>query len=1361
MNSATENLAITKAFETWGELHTNRQSYHVQLGMDTYAEMDFVSIDFVRSVGLTPCRKSQHDHRIPTIEAAGRTSITTHGVYHLRCKIQDRWGHEFSFTRPFVAIERDLKDTPILLGRPALQEYRIILDNETMEWEFKRKAAVTEYSPKRFQQLLRKSSARLYEIKLCLRLPELPETSFPVLLPERKQHFARIHQLRKSKSNPYPFSDSKSNLHQNPDPDSDSEDEPASLHLDNIPRWLRQKYADVFNTHSARILPSHKQTDHAIDLLPDTTPPHRPIYNLSPRELKALDEFITDRLEKGHIRESMSSAGAAVLFVPKKDGTLRLCLDYRGLNAITVKNRYPIPLISELLDRLHGSKVFSKIDLLDAYYRIRIKEGDEWKTAFRTRYGHYEFLVMPMGLTNAPATFQSYISNALRGYVDDFCVVYLDDILVFSRNEEEHAQHLELIMERLRQAELYANPKKCSFFQEEIEFLGYLVNQKGIRMDPKRVETIAKWTPPQSYHDIQVFLGFCNFYRRFIHGFSRMAKPIQDLLRGMKRGRKPGLIGRDWQEAQQKAFEKLIKCFTTAPILRHYDPKSPLRLEADASQGALAAVLSQLFEDGWHPIAFYSRKFTTTEWHYPIYDKEMMAIVKSFEHWRHYLDGAPAAVEVFSDHQNLKDFMSQTRLNGRQTRWLIKLLPYDFRIFYRKGALNPADGPSRRPDYLADTDRMGDTVVSQLLPTLRARIARPSEPQDAVHGLHEDGLPVVSTEKAATAGNALPAVAPEERLPRGDLLGGAGKPPMSSAGGMDDQDSARMATEILAGDETAEEDLNTLRLQLVTRAQAKMATQDLISGDALPEDPGEALPEDLIKLIAKHQEQDPYCKRIARQALHPRRQPNRALAAIGPGCGDITVQKFPGGTSLLLCVARRVVVPEQTSLRIELLRRFHDCPSAGHWGAARTLDLLQRYFYWPELRTDVREYVSSCPQCQGKAIHRHKPYGQLEAFQPDDQDFRPFRHISIDWITGLPASRRRSTGEKFNSILTVVCRSTKAVCFIPTRTDTTTGDFARLFFEHIECRYGTPTSVVSDRDSRITSAFWAEICQHEIIQRRLSTAFHPQTDGQSEALNRIVEDYLRAYCADEPVAWVNLLPLAQFAYNNSINAATKTTPNNLLYGMDCSIRMQIADNTPRGRIPEATARIEKLHELRQSLRERLAQGNERMTKYYNQKHIPKQFKKGQLVKLSTRNLKVKYPKLAPRWIGPFRILERIGGQAYRIALPDKYSRLHDVFPVQLLEDYHLREGDEGKFLPMPDLVEEQEEWEVQEIRDAKKLNGVLHYLVKWTGWPSEYDTWEPANHLEGAQRKVKEFERSKKRKRATKDDPDSSDSEAG
>ena len=217
---------------------------------------------------------------------------------------------------------------------------------------------------------------------------------------------------------------------------------------------------------------------------------------MSPAELKALEEYINEALAKGWIHESKSPSGAPVLFIPRKSGELRLCVDYRGLNAITIKNRYPLPLINEILDRLDGSVVFSKIDLRNAYHRIRIREGDEWKTAFRTRYGHYEYLVMPFGLTNAPTTFQAYINRALCGLVDVFYIVYLDDIFIFSRSEKEHYEHLDAVLERLRHAELYTNPKKYEFLKTEVEYLGFLVNRQGVRMDPARIKTILEWPRP-------------------------------------------------------------------------------------------------------------------------------------------------------------------------------------------------------------------------------------------------------------------------------------------------------------------------------------------------------------------------------------------------------------------------------------------------------------------------------------------------------------------------------------------------------------------------------------------------------------------------------------------------------------------------------------------------------------------------------------------------------------------------------------------------------------------------------------------------------------------------------------------------
>lgn len=249
-------------------------------------------------------------------------------------------------------------------------------------------------------------------------------------------------------------------------------------------------YEDVFSEELAGEIPAHAAHDYKIELLSNTQPPYRPIYNLSEKELKVLREYIHAALEKGWIRPSTSPTGAPILFVPKKDGSLRLCVDYRGLNEVTVRDRYPLPLVNEILDRLSGAKIYTKLDLRDAYHRIRIRKGDEWKTAFRTRYGQFEYRVMPFGLANAPVTFQAYINRALAPMLDVYAIVYLDDILIFSEGEEQHVEHVKTVFERLRKFQLYAKASKCEFYTRKVEYLGFIVTPTGIEMDPKRVELI-------------------------------------------------------------------------------------------------------------------------------------------------------------------------------------------------------------------------------------------------------------------------------------------------------------------------------------------------------------------------------------------------------------------------------------------------------------------------------------------------------------------------------------------------------------------------------------------------------------------------------------------------------------------------------------------------------------------------------------------------------------------------------------------------------------------------------------------------------------------------------------------------------
>ena len=403
------------------------------------------------------------------------------------------------------------------------------------------------------------------------------------------------------------------------------------------------------------------------------------MYSLSAKETEALREFIDEHLNIGFIRPSRSSHGAPVLFVRKKDGSLRLCVDFRGLNRLSKKDRYPLPLISDLLDAPKRARIYSKIDLRHAYHLVRIAEGDEWKTAFRTRYGSFEWLVMPFGLSNAPASFQRFMNDVFADLLDINVLVYLDDILIYSDNLEEHRKHVKEVLRRLRKHGLFARGDKCEFHKSEVEYLGYIISGEGLKMSEDKIKVIQDWPVPWKVKDIQSFLGFANFYRRFINGYSKITVPLTRLT-------KKGSLW-EFTSACLQAFETLKLAFTSAPILVHYIPEAQLVVETDASDYALAAILSLWINGELHPIAFHSRTFTSTELNYDVHDKELLAIFEAFKRWRHYLEGATHTVDVITDHKNLEYFATTKLLTRRQARWSEHLSQFNFIIRFRPGRL--------------------------------------------------------------------------------------------------------------------------------------------------------------------------------------------------------------------------------------------------------------------------------------------------------------------------------------------------------------------------------------------------------------------------------------------------------------------------------------------------------------------------------------------------------------------------------------------------------------------------------------------------------------------------------------------------
>jgi hypothetical protein len=943
-------------------------------------------------------------------------------------------------------------------------------------------------------------------------------------------------------------------------------------------------------------LPKPQPWDHEIPIEPGKSPTFGPIYQLSEKELGILKEYIDENLEKGFIRPSTSSAASPILFVPKKDGKLRLCVDYRQLNSITIKDRYALPLINELHDRLRGAKIFTTLDMRGAYNLIRIKEGEEWKTAFRTRYGLFEYRVMPFGLTNAPASCQRMINEQLHEYLDIFVVAYLDDILIFSKTKTEHIEHVKKVLEKLKKAKLLLKPEKCEFHKEELGFLGFIVGQNGIRMDPAKVEAVLSWPEPKTVTEVQAFLGFANFYRRFIEGYSKIAKPLTELTKKDQ--------SFSWDKEAQHAFDTLKGRFTTAPILVTFDPERQIILETDASDFAIGACLGQLDEQGkLRPVAYYSRKLSPAELNYDVHDKELLAIVVAFEQWRVYLEGSKYKVQVWTDHKNLTSFTTTKILNRRQVRWSEGLSAYNFTITYRKGSENArADALSRRKDY---TGR----------PTERPR-AILKQNGDNMEYNHELLATIAIVENTEL----------EERIKKA-----------------------------YANDECAKRVLQNT------------------NGDFSIDEQG------LIRF--------------------------KGLVYIPSGI-------------------RRILVTEQ-----------HALPAHGHQGITKTFERIARSYYFPGLRKQVETVVLECDVCSKSKSSRHAPYGLLKSPPTPDG---AWKSIALDFIVKLPLSKEPMTKVKYDSILVITDRLTKYGHFVPYMEASDATELAYTFLKIVICNHGLPEEIISDRDKLFTSKFWTSLMAQLGANHKLSTAYHPQTDGQTERLNQTLEQYLRSYVNHQQDNWVSLLPMAQFAYNSAITETTKVSPFFANHGYDPQ-----AYREPRkddARAERATLEVTKLKAFQEQLATDIQFLNERSAAYANKnRSMEPPLKRGDKVYLLRKHIKTKRPsdKLDFKKLGPFKVLEEIGTVNFRIQLP-KGSKLHPIFHISLLEPArgNAPVALDSELQPEHDA----DVYDVETILDSRKVNNAVQYLIKWKGYEHTDNTWEPLQHLRCPE-KLEEFHR--------------------
>ena len=966
-------------------------------------------------------------------------------------------------------------------------------------------------------------------------------------------------------------------------------------------------------------------------------------------------------------------------------------------------------------------------------------------------------------------------------------LAFLDDTLVFSKTREEHIKHVREVLTRLRKQKLYAKLSKCEFFRDQVEFLGHQIGANGLSVSQDKIDAVRDWPPCKNETEVRSFLGFANFYRRFVKNYSLIALPLSELTKNE--------VKFAWGDAQQKAFVELKKALCSAPVLLIPDPALPYTLNCDACNYAVGATLQQDQGNGLQPIAYRSRKLTPAEINYDVREKEFLAIVDACSHWRQYLH-SDEPFRLLTDHDSIKYHRTMPNLTGRLARWVEKLAEFNSTVEHIPGVKNVvADALSRRADYKDDTavlaaarvrrpdagpaeielerqrnrsaaDESHPPAPDRPRPNAKGAIVMPSQRCTAktkkreacrqrtakgqfcwCHLSSERGLRIKPS-TVPGAGLGLFAAKPH---PEGLFIDYTGdRVPLASErdGGV-----YFLQTKLSEAIDAARTNAGEGRWVNDPRgtAQAANAEFSLYTPPGGQRRAGLRTTRPIVKgeeILVKYG--DGYWRFARQRAQRGRRWAQRLAAASEvvvtssltesilkaakadveyvrrceqPAVGFTVVRAHNGE---LLFEGDRLIVPSDSELRTRIFAECHDSTTGCHFGRDKTLDAVKLRFSWDGMSTDVDRYVASCDACQ-----RNKP-GQLLTpgpLMPLPLPDRPCQAWTTDSVTGLPMTKRGH-----NAIQVYVERLCKLKHFVASKKSDGAVELAACFVKTVVRAHGVPETIVSDRDPRFTAHFYAELTKLLGATLAMSTARHPQSDGQSEREIRTLITALRAFCNEHQDDWDDYLDMLELGFNSTTQSSTQHSPFELLYGTKPRLPIDVALAPIAPKNPAAIDRAERMQSALRFARSHLLDAQQRQAKNADRHRRHAAFAVGDAALLSTDGLQLRNGsnKLCSRFIGPFEVIEVVNANAYKLKLPPQLQALHPTFNIDKLKPYR-----DGRRLfpsrpqqydrPPPGIAADSNgdaEFVVERIVAQRKRGRVKEFLVAWKGYPPEENTWE-------------------------------------